>query len=101
LRRRGIEGLNGKYPVHGKTKEAGGYGKSLKEDFAFLLQVWAAGAIRKHALPTLRDRTIVDKYGMLLRFNTKILTTRSTGQKCGTSKNLTAMGAVILWRRWP
>ena len=31
----GIEGLNGKYPVNGKQKEAGGYGASLKEDYRY------------------------------------------------------------------
>lgn len=31
----GIETLNGKYAVNGKTKEAGGYGLSLKEDYRF------------------------------------------------------------------
>jgi len=42
----GIENLNGKYAVHGKTKEAGGYGKSLKEDYRFFYgaSVGMAGA---------------------------------------------------------
>ncbi len=31
----GVESLNGKYMVNGQKKEAGGYGKSLKEDFRF------------------------------------------------------------------
>jgi hypothetical protein len=31
----GIESMNGKYAVNGVQKEAGGYGKSLKEDYRY------------------------------------------------------------------
>ena len=31
----GIEGLNGKFPVAGTQKEAGGYGASLKQDYRY------------------------------------------------------------------
>ncbi len=35
----GIEGENEKFKVNGKTKEAGGYGKSLKEDYRYFYGV--------------------------------------------------------------
>jgi hypothetical protein len=47
-----IEGLNGKYAVAGTQKEAGGYGKSLKEDYAIFLwsQCGYGRAWRSHSL---------------------------------------------------
>ena len=50
----GIESLNGKYPVNGEQKEAGGYGKSLKEDYRLFLwsrcwhgRPWRSGCQRR------------------------------------------------------
>jgi choline dehydrogenase-like flavoprotein len=69
--------LNGKYAVHGKTKEAGGYGKSLKEDIRFFYgaSVGMAGRGESVALASNYceiDPQVVDKYGIpVLRFNTK------------------------------
>lgn len=73
----GIEGLNGKYPVHGQQKEAGGYGKSLKEDYRFFYGCGVGMAGRGEAIPLESnyceiDPNVVDKYGIpVLRFNVK------------------------------
>ena len=73
----GIEGMNGKYAVHGQKKEAGGYGKSLKEDFRFFYGAGVGMAGRGEAIPTADNRcyidpTVVDKYGIpVLQFNVK------------------------------
>lgn len=73
----GIEGMNGKFAVHGKTKEAGGYGKSLKEDVRFFYGAGVGMAGRGEAIPKYENRceidpTVVDKYGIpVLRFNVK------------------------------
>jgi hypothetical protein len=73
----GIENSNGKFPINGKTKEAGGYGASLKEDLRYL---WGAGihmAGRGESIAFESnfceiDPSVVDKYGIpVLRFNTK------------------------------
>ncbi len=72
-----MQEMNGKYAVHGKIKEAGGYGKSLKEDIRFFYgaSVGMAGRGESIALASNYceiDPEVVDKYGIpVLRFNTK------------------------------
>ena len=73
----GVESQNGQYPINGKTKEAGGYGASLKEDYRYLYgaSVGMAGRGESIALASNYceiDPTVVDKFGIpVLRFNTK------------------------------
>lgn len=73
----GIEGLNGKYMVKGKLKEAGGYGKSLKEDYRFFYGAGVGMAGRGEAIPLESnycaiDPNVVDEWGIpVLRFNVK------------------------------
>jgi choline dehydrogenase-like flavoprotein len=102
----GIEGINGKFQVHGKTKEAGGYGKSLKEDIRFFYGagVGMAGRGEAIALETNYceiDPTTVDKYGIpVLRFNTKYTDyeiKQAKHMKETFREILTAMGAVITY----
>lgn len=72
----GMENLNGKYPTQdGRTKDAGGYGASLKEDYRrfYGANVGFAGRGESIALETNRceiDPNVVDKYGIpVLKFN--------------------------------
>lgn len=73
----GIEGLNGQFPINGVQKEAGGYGKSLKEDVRYFYgsQIYMAG--RGEAVANIDnyceiDPNVVDKYGIpVLRFHVK------------------------------
>ena len=73
----GMENLNGKFLVKGQQKEAGGYGKSLKEDHRFFYGAGVGMAGRGEAIPREDnyceiDPTTVDKYGIpVLRFNVK------------------------------
>lgn len=73
----GIEGMNGNYPVNGVKKEAGGYGKSLKEDVRFFYGAHIGMAGRGEAVADINnyceiDPNVVDKYGIpVLRFNVK------------------------------
>ena len=73
----GMERMNGKYAVNGKKKDAGGYGKSLKEDVRFFYgaEVGMAGrgeALAKESNYCEIDPSVVDKYGIpVLRFNVK------------------------------
>ena len=73
----GIEATNGKHLVNGKQKEAGGYGKSLKEDYRFFYGAGVGMAGRGEAIPREDnyceiDPAVVDKYGIpVLRFNVK------------------------------
>ncbi len=74
----GIEGLNGKISgVDGKPKPAGGYGKSLKEDYHRFYGAYVGMAGRGEAIPREDnyceiDPTTVDKYGIpVLRFHYK------------------------------
>src|SRR5687768_2162725 len=73
----GIENLNGKFPVNDIQKEAGGYGKSLKEDVRFFYGAQVGMAGRGEAVPREDnyceiDNDVVDKYGIpVLKFNVK------------------------------
>jgi choline dehydrogenase-like flavoprotein len=73
----GIENLNGKFLVKGKQKEAGGYGKSLKEDYRFFYGAGVGMAGRGEGVARADnyceiDPSVVDKYGIpVLRFNVK------------------------------
>ena len=73
----GIENLNGKYLVKGQQKEAGGYGKSLKEDYRYFYGAGVGMAGRGEAIAREDnyceiDPKTVDKYGIpVLRFNVK------------------------------
>lgn len=50
----GIQGQNGTYQVKGKTKEAGGYGASLKEDIRFFYGAGVGMAGRGEAVPDIK-----------------------------------------------
>jgi choline dehydrogenase-like flavoprotein len=71
----GIEGINGKYEINGKKKEAGGYGASLKEDIraTFGIGVGMGGrgeAIAREDNYCEIDPNVVDKFGIpVLRFH--------------------------------
>lgn len=73
----GTEGMNGKFAVNGQKKEAGGYGKSLKEDVRFFYGASVGMAGRGEALSLESnyceiDPNVVDKYGIpVLKFNVK------------------------------
>jgi choline dehydrogenase-like flavoprotein len=102
----GIENLNGKFLVKGKQKEAGGYGKSLKEDYRFFYGARVGMAGRGEAVAVESnyceiDPKVVDKYGIpVLRFNVK-----PTEYEIKQAKHMKetfkeifhAMGAVITW----
>lgn len=72
----GIENMNGKYPTaNGTTKQAGGYGASLKEDYRRFYGAYVGMAGRGEAVPNFNnyceiDPNVVDKYGIpVLRFH--------------------------------
>ena len=102
----GMEGLNGKYKVNGQQKEAGGYGKSLKEDHRFFYGAGVGMAGRGEAVPSRDnfceiDSNVVDKYGIpVLKFNVKW-----SGYEVKQAKHMKEtfreimhnMGAVITW----
>ncbi len=73
----GMENLNGKFPVNGIQKEAGGYGKSLKEDVRFFYGAQVGMAGRGEAVARIDnyceiDPNVVDKFGIpVLKFNVK------------------------------
>lgn len=73
----GIEQTNGKFLVHGKKKEAGGYGASLKEDYRFFYGASIGMAGRGEAIAFKENRceidpTVVDKFGIpVLKFDVK------------------------------
>ncbi len=73
----GIEQLNGTFPVNGVQKEAGGYGKSLKEDVRFFYGAQIGMAGRGEAVANIDnyceiDPNVVDKYGIpVLKFHVK------------------------------
>jgi choline dehydrogenase-like flavoprotein len=99
--------INGKFQVHGKAKEAGGYGQIFKRRlsvfFTGLALAWPAVANQSHWKTNLCeiDPTTVDKYGIpVLRFNTKYTDyeiNQAKHMKETFKEILTAMGAVILY----
>jgi choline dehydrogenase-like flavoprotein len=102
----GMEGLNGKYPVNGKQKEAGGYGASLKEDIRYFYGAGVGMAGRGEALALETnyceiDPNIVDKYGIpVLRFhvNWSDYEIKQAKHMKETFKEIMHnMGAVITW----
>jgi choline dehydrogenase-like flavoprotein len=102
----GIEKLNGKYLIKGQKKEAGGYGKSLKEDYRFFYGAGVGMAGRGEAIPREDnyceiDPEVVDKYGIpVLRFNVKWsdYEIRQARHMKETFKEIMHnMGAVITW----
>lgn len=99
-----IHKLNGNYAVHGKTKESGGYGASLKEDYRFFYgaHVGLAGrgeSIAREDSYCEIDPNVVDKYGIpVLRFNTSYTDyeiKQAKHMKETFSEILHAMGAVV------
>ncbi len=102
----GIENLNGKFLVHNKQKEAGGYGKSLKEDYRFFYGAGVGMAGRGEAIPLYDNRctideNTVDKFGIpVLKFNVKW-----TDHEIKQAKHMKEtfkeimhnMGAVVTW----
>jgi choline dehydrogenase-like flavoprotein len=101
-----IEKQNGKFPVNGKQKEAGGYGASLKEDYRYFYgaTVGMAGRGESIALESNYceiDQTVVDKYGIpVLRFNTKYTdyeVNQAKHMKETFKEIMHKMGAVITW----
>ncbi len=102
----GIEGSNGKYAVHGKQKEAGGYGASLKEDVRFFYGAGVGMAGRGEAVAFAHNRceidpTVVDKYGIpVLRFNVKwsdYEIKQAKHMKETFKEIMHNMGAIITW----
>jgi choline dehydrogenase-like flavoprotein len=102
----GIENLNGSFKVKGKTKEAGGYGASLKEDYRYFFGSHVGMAGRGEAIARIDnyceiDPNVVDKYGIpVLRFNTshseyEIKQAKHMKETFGNI--LDAMGAKMLW----
>lgn len=102
----GIQGMNGKYAVNGKKKEAGGYGASLKEDqrFFFGSSVGMAGrgeAIAYRDNYCAIDPNVVDQYGIpVLKFNVKWSEheiNQAKHMKETFQEILHNMGAVVTW----
>ncbi|HTF30263.1 MAG TPA: GMC family oxidoreductase [Flavitalea sp.] len=102
----GVQGTNGKYQVHGKTKEAGGYGKSLKEDQRFFYGAGVGMAGRGEAMAVETnyceiDPTVVDKYGIpALRFHYKWTEhdiKQAKHMKDTFREIMQKMGAIITW----
>jgi choline dehydrogenase-like flavoprotein len=102
----GIENYNGKYLVKGKQKEAGGYGKSLKEDYRFYYGAGVGMAGRGEAIPREDnfceiDPKVVDKFGIpVLRFNVKWSeheVNQAKHMKETFKEIMHNMGAVITW----
>lgn len=102
----GIEGMNGKNPVNGTTKEAGGYGKSLKEDYRYFYGAGVGMGGRGEAIAREDnyceiDPEVVDKYGIpVLRFNTHYTDyeiKQAKHMKETFAEIMHEMGAVITW----
>ncbi len=102
----GIENLNGKYLVKGQQKEAGGYGKSLKEDYRYFYGAGVGMAGRGEAIAREDnyceiDTKTVDKYGIpVLRFNVKwsdYEIKQAKHMKETFKEIMHNMGAVITW----
>jgi choline dehydrogenase-like flavoprotein len=102
----GMQGMNGKYQVNGITKDAGGYGASLKEDVRFFYGAGVGMAGRGESVPDIKnyceiDPSVVDKYGIpVLRFHT-----RNSEYEINQAKHMKEtfkeimhnMGAIITW----
>lgn len=102
----GIEEANGKLIVNGKQREAGGYGKSLKDDIRYTYGAEIGMAGRGEAVALYDnyceiDPNVVDKYGIpVLRFNIKHSTyeiNQAKHMKETFREILHNMGAVITW----
>lgn len=102
----GIENLNGKHAVKGQVKQAGGYGKSLKEDYRFFYGAHVGMAGRGEAIAFESnyceiDPTVVDQYGIpVLRFNVKWSEheiKQAKHMKETFSEILHNMGAISVW----
>jgi choline dehydrogenase-like flavoprotein len=102
----GIENLNGQFKVKGKTKEAGGYGASLKEDYRFFFGSHVGMAGRGEAVARIEnyceiDPSVVDKFGIpVLRFNTshsEYEIKQAKHMQETFAEILHAMGAVQTW----
>jgi choline dehydrogenase-like flavoprotein len=102
----GIESLNGKYVVKGQKKEAGGYGKSLKEDYRFFYGAGVGMAGRGEAIATADnyceiDPEVVDKFGIpVLRFHAKwsdYEIKQAKHMKETFKEIMHNMGAIITW----
>jgi choline dehydrogenase-like flavoprotein len=100
----GIEKSNGRWPVNGEKKEAGGYGKSLKQDYRYFYGagVGMAGrgeALALHSNYCAIDPNVVDRFGIpVLKFNVKHTEheiKQAKHMKDTFKEILTAMGAVI------
>lgn len=101
-----IQHLNGKYPVNGQQKEAGGYGKSLKEDYRYFYGAGVGMAGRGEAIPRFENRctiddNVVDKYGIpVLKFDVKwsdYEIKQARHMKETFKEIMHTMGAVITW----
>jgi choline dehydrogenase-like flavoprotein len=102
----GIEQINGKLKINGETKENGGYGSSLKQDYRKLYGASVAMAGRGEAIPFEHnkceiDPTVVDKYGIpVLKFNVKWSEheiKQAKHMKDTFREIMHSMGAVITW----
>ena len=102
----GIEDQNGKFLVKGQQKEAGGYGKSLKEDYRFFYGagVGMAGRGEAIALETNKceiDPEMVDKFGIpVLKFDVKWSEheiKQAKHMKETFKEIMHNMGAIITW----
>jgi choline dehydrogenase-like flavoprotein len=102
----GIEGRNGKDPVNGKQKEAGGYGKSLKEDHRYFYGAGVGMAGRGEAIAYAEnyceiDPNVVDKFGIpVLRFHYKWSDheiKQAKHMKETFREIMEGMGAIITW----
>ncbi|HYF32718.1 MAG TPA: GMC family oxidoreductase [Chitinophagaceae bacterium] len=102
----GIEGSNGKHPVNGKQKEAGGYGKSLKEDYRYFYGAGVGMAGRGEAIAREDnyceiDPAVVDRYGIpVLRFHYKWSEheiKQAKHMKETFKEIMHGMGAIITW----
>jgi choline dehydrogenase-like flavoprotein len=102
----GMQGLNGKFQVNGKTKEEGGYGSSLKEDVRFFYGATVGMGGRGEAVPNFKnhcsiDPEVVDKYGIpVLKFdckNSEYEIKQAKHMKETFREIMHEMGAVITW----
>jgi len=101
-----IQNLNGMFKVHGKQKEAGGYGASLKEDYRYFFGAHVGMAGRGEGIAREDsyceiDPNVVDKYGIpVLRFHTKwsdYEINQAKHMKETFKEILHSMGAVVTW----